>query len=834
MAIAPLSFDRAAVLGADAVLSAVRTRAAGLSVLEAAKRFLETGQNALPTAKRSVWRILGRQVASPFSVLLVVAAGISWFTQDEIGAYLIAAFVLFNAALGFFQEYRAERATQVLRSFWNTSSRVRREGKELTVPSETLVPGDIVLLRAGDRIPADIRFLHTRGLMADESILTGESQPVLKEARRLGIAPEGMHLAANIGFSGTVVAGGEGEGVVVATGGDSATGQTIALSEELRPPSAFERDIGKFAGFILKLVCATVVLLVAANVLLKGLGRIEELLIFAVALTVGVIPEALPVVTSVALSSGALRMAKRGVIVKRLSAINDLGSIDVLCTDKTGTMTQNVLRVVEVLAAEPKACLRAAVLACDRQGNDAFDLALRAKATQDMRGEWELSRVLADAPFDAERRRNAVLLRLPEGERLFIVRGAPEEVASLCVDAPTKKTLVEALKKEGCQGNRVLAVAVKHHVNGTNPLKEEQKMSWLGMVAFRDPLKEDAAIAVKKAARLGVQIKVLTGDAADVAGAVAHRLGLVEDPSHVLTGTAFMEMSPAERRRAVEQRHVFARLSPPQKFVILDLLKEKHTVGFLGEGFNDAPGLKVSHAAIAVAGASDAAKDVSDIILTERSLLVVCEGIEEGRRIVANVSTYLKVTLASNFGNFYSLAVASLFIEYLPMLPIQILLLNLLSDLPMIAIAGDQPDSDALRRPHHSDARRIVVVATVLGLISMVFDMAVFVLFRHLGERPLQTVWFVVSVFTELALIYSLRTNRPFWKARRPGAALVVITGGAALAAAFIPLIPWTANLFHFVTPKPAWMLGGLGLVVAYMAVSEFMKLRFVVPRETP
>ncbi len=696
MATAPLSFDRAATASSDAVLSTMRSRAAGLSSVDAAKRLAKTGPNALPDGKRSAWRIWARQWASPFSVLLVAAAALSWATGDQKGALLIGIFVVFNVCLGFLQEYRAERATRALRSFWRISSRVRRDEKELLIASEEIVPGDILVVRAGDRVPADVRFLQTRGLLADESVLTGESQTVPKDARRMLQAPAGLYAAENIGFSGTVVAGGQAEAVVIATGRQSAAGQTIALAEELRPPSAFERDIGKFAAFTLKLVVATVVLLVAANVLLKGLGEFEQLVVFAVALTVGVIPEALPVVTSVAMSSGALRMAKKGVVVKRLSSINDLGSIDVLCTDKTGTMTQNVLRVVDVLATDKTAALRAAVLAADRNGTDAFDLALRAKATSDMRGEWELSRVLADAPFDADRRRNAVILRLPEGERLFIARGAPEEIAALCTDAPSKKELAAVLKAQGLEGNRVLAVAVRHHVKGSNPLKEEHDLSWLGMVSFRDPLKEDAVRAVKKSHQLGVQIKVLTGDAADVAGAVAHRLGLVEDPGQVLTGAAFSALSPAQQRRAVETTHVFARLSPAQKFAILDLVKEKHAVGFLGEGFNDAPGLKVSHVGIAVAGASDAAKDVSDVILTERSLSVICDGIEEGRRIAVNISTYLKVTLAANFGNFYSLAIASLFLEFLPMLPIQILLLNLLSDLPMVAIAGDRPDADAL------------------------------------------------------------------------------------------------------------------------------------------
>ncbi len=826
-----LSYGRAATLGSDAVLSALHASTRGLSIAEVSARRARIGSNELAASTHGWPRTLGRQFASPFAWLLMGASAISFFTGDRVEATMIVLFILINAALGFFQEERAQRATQALRSFWRASARVIRDGAEQEIHAADLVPGDIVRLQTGDRLPADMRFLQGHGVQIDESILTGETAPVPKDARRMIAAPTAFYQASCIGFSGTMMVGGEGEAVVIATGRKSAAGSIETMAEALQPASAFEREISRFASFTLRLVAVTLVFVFVLNLGLKGLGRFQELLIFVVALTVGVIPEALPVVTTMALSSGALRMAKKGVVVKRLSAINDLGSMDILCTDKTGTMTQNVLRVAGIRARDEAKCLRAAVLGSERMGRRAagnsFDDALWSRAPAALREEAERASMLGFVPFDPARRRNAALVKTADGKQMLVVRGAPEDVAPLCANAPNKASLAAALKEEGREGNRLLAIAIRPHAHDTDIKSQEYGLTWLGLIAFRDPLKEDAFAAVARAKRLGVQIKILTGDAADVAGAVAHRLKLVEDPSEVMTGEAFGALSPAEQHKVVERMHVFARLDPAQKFAILELLKEKHAVGFLGEGFNDAPGLKVAHAAIAVSGASDAAKDVADVILLRKSLTVICDGIEEGRRTAANVTAYLRITLASNFGNFYSVAVASLFIEFLPMLPAQILLVNLLTDMPMIAISGDHPDLAYVRKPHHSEAKDIVQTATILGIVSSLFDFAAFGLFRSLGEGGLQTMWFSVSMMTELVLIYSLRTRGPFWKARRPGTALLWLTVFATGIAVALPFTPAGRALFGFVAVPRMVLWQGAGLVAGYFAVTECVKLRF-------
>ncbi len=843
MSATPLPYGRAASLGSDAVLSALRTSPRGLSGQEAVARRARSGPNELPQPRRAWPRVLARQFASPFAWLLLGAAVISAFTGDWHEAGLIFLFTLINTFLGFFQEERAERATKALRTYWRANARVVRSGVEQDVPAADLVTGDVVRLRAGDRVPADVRFLRAHGVLVDESILTGETEPSAKSAKRMVHDPAAFHEAANVGFAGTMLVGGDAEAVVIATGRHSAAGATIALAEELKPASAFEKEIGQFATFTLKLIGVTLVMAFALNLGLKGMGRFDELLVFVIALTVGVIPEALPVVTTMALSSGAMRLAKKGVVVKRLTAINDLGGIEVLCTDKTGTITRNEMTVVglrvphgkgngKAKAHQEAELLRAAVLGGERVGNkdgrgNPFDTALWAKATAEMQREAGDVRLLGEAPFDPNRRRNAVVLLTPGGERLLVSRGAPETVAPLCDDAPDAETLAAALKEEGRAGNRVLAVAVRTGVRGGSPAREEHGLRWLGLVAFRDPLKPDAASAVSKAKRLGVRIKILTGDAADVAGAVAHTLKLVDDPGEVLTGAEFAAMSPAQQRRAVEHHRVFARLDPAQKFAILDLLKEKHAVGFLGDGFNDTPGLKVAHAALAVQGASDAAKDVADVILLNKSLSVICDGIEEGRRIAANVISYLKITLASNFGNFYSVAIASLFVDFLPMLPAQILLVNLLTDMPMVAIAADRPDTEGLRRPHRADAKEVIIAATVFGTVSSVFDFAAFAWFRQLGEQGLQTMWFTFSVITELALIYSLRTRKPFWRGMRSAPVLVALTGLAAVVALVLPQVAVGRAAFGFLQPTALLIGQVFALAGAYFLVTEFVKRRF-------
>jgi Mg2+-importing ATPase len=784
-----------------------------------------TGPNELERHTTSALSILKRQFASPFIYLLLAAAAVALATGESADAAMIVLFTAINTGLGFTQEFHAERAVRSLLGFWRGRAHVVRDGQTSYVETRELVTGDLIRLQAGDTIPADVRFVSARGLLVDESVLTGESIQVPKSPATSAEIPTDWFGASNIGFSGTAVVSGEAEAVVFATGRSAALGEIAALAAETKTASAFEKEIGHFSVFIMKLVSVTLVLMLGLNVVIKGLGRIEELLLFSIALTVGVIPEALPVVTTIALSRGALRMASKRVIVKRLSAINDLGSIDILCTDKTGTITENSLQVSDIRASDPDECLRYGLLGSSflgehsKQSNNSFDLALWERAGVSLRKEALAAIKLAEDPFDPIRRRNAALLEAANG-RVAVLRGAPDEIIPRCADAGDLLALGKWIGERGLAGHRVLAIAAKAASDAT-ALDDADGWRLLGVIAFHDPIKQSAYDAVRKAAELGVRIKILTGDSREVAGAVAAKLGLINDPLKTITGAEFEALSAEAQHAALEEYQVFARMNPKQKFSVLALLQEKNSVGFLGEGFNDAPGLKLANVGLAVEGASDVSKEAADVILQGKSLAVIFDGIEEGRRTFANIHKYLKITLASNFGNFYSVAVSSFFIPYLPMLP----LLNLLTVFPMIAIAADRADAEDLKKPSHHDSKNFVFVATVLGIVSSAFDFAAFAAFRRFGEGPLQTMWFMVSALTELALIYSLRSSRRFWKAPRPPLAVVLLSFAAAVAAIALPFTEFGAAAFGFERPTMTFMRTAAIIVITYLIATETVKI---------
>lgn len=827
-----LSYADAAVMTAeDAAKTLGADPSKGLSADDVAGRRTASGWNEIARNKKSAREILIRQVASPFIYLLVLAAVIAFATGEHLDAGMVVLFMAINTALGFFQEYRAEKATDVLMQYWQDTTHAFRGGKVAIVKARELVPGDVVRLQAGDKIPADVRFLSTEGVTVDESVLTGESLNVTKDASPLATAPRDYFEATNIGFYGTALLTGEAVAVVIATGKSAALGDIATLTAATKTVSAFEKQITSFSTFIMKLVVVTLAFVFALNLGIKGLGHLEELILFSIALTVGVIPEALPVVSTIAMSRGAQRMAQRKVIVKRLSAIDDLGSIDILCTDKTGTVTQNQLHVADVHAKDQDACLRYALLGSSflgeraKQPNNAFDVAVWRHVDANVRKSCAKTKKLGELPFDPVRRRNSVLVD-DGGARILIVRGSADEVLPRCSDVPDPLALGKYLASQGLAGNRTIVIAARRGMPADAPTEDDERdLEFVGVIAFHDPLKRDAVAAVRRAASLGVQIKILTGDSKEVAGAVALKLRLVNDPLEVMTGAAFDALEPGAQVRAVHDYHVFARVNPRQKFAILALLQQKNVVGFLGEGFNDAPGLKMANVGLAVEGASDIAKEAADVILLNRNLSVIFDGIEEGRRTFANTTKYLKITLASNFGNFYAVAVASFFIDFLPMLPVQILLLNLLSDVPMITIAADSVDASELRKPTHYDARHIVLYASVLGFVSSIFDFTTFAVFQRYGAGTLQAVWFTVSTLTEISLVYSLRTTQFFLKGARPPLSIVALSAAAAVLAFAIPLSPLGSRLFGFSRPTAQHMAIGLAIVATYFVTTETVKL---------
>lgn len=815
----------------EEILEEFKVTDAGLTNQEATGRLKKYGPNEIKIKEIKWWQIFLRQFKSPFIYLLFAATILSFFLREEVNALLILIFVAINSTLSFYQEWHAEQSLKLLKEKIISRARVRRENQEIIIDSRNLVPGDFIFVEAGDIIPADIRFIEQNDLTVDEQILTGESTPVPKIETPLRKQAKEIYEAQNIGFSGTTIMSGRGTGIVIATGQNTAFGQVARLTLETLKESTFAKGIARFSKFILRLIVLTLIFVFLANVLIKKEPNPIELLIFSIALAVSVVPEALPVVITVSLSRGAMRLAKNKVVIKRLSAIEDLGSIEVLCTDKTGTLTENKLTIDKIFGKE--SCLFYAALACHflsqkrPEPTDAFDIALWQKLSSEERIEAAKYKRIAEIPFDPTRRRNSILVE-KNGHYELIVRGAPEIIFNACnISNEEKKKLNEWIAKEGKSGRRVLAVAKKeikakmeHYTE-----KEESGLTLLGITSFVDPIKKTTKQTIKHANALGVKIKILTGDAKEVAGAVAYEVGLTKSPSDVITGQEIETMSSQEQEQAVEKYSVFARVSPEQKYKIIQLLQKKYEVGYLGEGINDAPALKIANVALAVSGAADIARETADVVLLKKSLEIIIAGIKQGREIFANTLKYIKVTLSSNFGNFYAIALASLLINFLPMLPIQILLVNLLSDFPMIAIATDNVDKVELRRPRVYNVRDIILICTILGLVSTIFDFIFFGLFYHISPGVLQTNWFIGSILTELILIFSLRSRLPFFKAKKPSGTLFWLSVSAFAITIVLPLTAFGQNIFKFIRPQTQHLFLILVIVFIYFIATESVKL---------
>ncbi len=797
----------------------------GISEKEALLRQKQYGLNEIKERNADAVKILVRQFKSPFFYLLFGAVLISLFIGEKVDSLALLAFVFVNVIIGFFQEFRAEKAVLLLKKFVLQNVLVKRDGKEKNIEKKFLVPGDLVLIDAGDIVPADLKIVKANNFLIDESIATGESVPVSKYAAQ--VCPR-----ADLGqtcLAGTTVVSGKAEAIVEATGENTfLAGIARAISTENKV-SAYEKGVLYFSKLVLKIVSVTIILIFLANIVLKGFSVFMEILLFSLALIVSILPEALPAVVTFALSKGSLKLAKEHVVVKRLSAIEDLGNIDILCTDKTGTLTQNKLSLEKIITSDRAKCFLYGALSCTSQ--NPFDLAILGRASNEILSQTKKFSIVSELPFDSFRMRSSVIAETKR-ERLLIVKGSPESILKYCSKFNgrfARQEIKEDTEREGREGKRVLALAFKrlNLSKRQDVIKEadEKGMTFLGHFVFEDPLKTTAAEAIKLSKKLGVGIKIITGDSKEVAGYVAEKIGLIQDSRSVVLGQTLEKLMGEDFNDVCEKESVFARISPEMKHKIIKTLEKKYAVGFMGEGVNDAPALKAANVGIAVSEATDIAREASDVVLLKKDLRVVVNGIKDGRTIFSNINKYIKCALASNFGNFYSIAAISIFINFLPMLPVQILLGNLLSDFPLISIASDSVDIEELRKPKTYQLHMVLPLIISLALVSTVFDFVFFAIFRNQQPAIIQTLWFIESILTEILLIFVIRTRRIFYKAKRPSFWLFFFTIIDGIFIVVLPFLAFGQSWFHFVTPPILPLLVVFFLIGLYFVVSEFVKL---------
>lgn len=783
----------------------------GLSSEEAGRRLVEHGRNELREQETLSWlRVLVRQFRSPLLLLLVFATAVATLSGQWLDAAIVGVIVLVSAGLGFVREYHAQAAAEALRSRIRTIARVIRDGVAKAIPLEEIVPGDVTLLSAGGLVPGDGELLEARDFFVSEAVLTGESFPVEKAA-------------GDRVFLGTNVRSGTARCLVLETGRATSFGK-IAHRLTLRPPETeFDRGIRRF-GYLLTIVMLVMVLLVFVAHVFRDRPVVETLL-FAVALAVGLSPELLPAVLNVNLSRGATMLAKRGVLVRHLSAIENLGSMDVLCTDKTGTLTRGVVEVegaYDPSGAPSAAVLEMAALNASLETGLAYPLddAILEACKPDLTGVEKLDEI----PFDFMRKRVSIVMRAGDRIRL-ITKGAVPHVLEVCGVHPGVEERVQEWSRGGI---RVLAVAYRDLARQPSYGQEDERdLTLAGFVTFLDEPKPGVEKTIGDLAALGVAIKVITGDTKLVAQHLARRVGLAAD--RVLTGGDLGELHDEALWHAAERTEIFAEVDPNQKErIILALKKTGHVVGFLGDGVNDAPAMHAADTSLAVEQAVDVARQAADFILLDRDLDVIRRGIEEGRRTFANTLKYVLTTTSANLGNMVSMAVASLFLPFLPLTAGQILLNNFLSDVPAIGIAGDAVDPELVARPRSWDMRFIARFMIEFGILSSLFDLFTFALlltvFRA-TDQSFRTAWFVESLLTELVIALVVRTRRPFFRSR-PGSTLLYSTLALIAVTLAIPYLPFV-GILGFV-PLPAMVAIALALItVAYVIAAELTKSWF-------
>ncbi|MFA7255118.1 MAG: magnesium-translocating P-type ATPase [Candidatus Omnitrophota bacterium] len=835
----PVSFFSAAT--AEELLKEFMTSWGGLSEEEAALRIEKHGYNEPAKKKKrtALWQLL-QKFTDPLVIILLVIATFSLCFGEDIQALLVLLMIFLSVFLSFFQEYKSNKEAEKLSELVRATATVNRDGKPTEIKMREIVPGDIVDLYAGDMIPADLRILSCKDLFINQSSLTGESFPIEKIAAPINTQGLSVTSLTNIAFMGSSVVSGTALGLVIKTGIDTQFGEVSRRLANIRTQTSFDKGVNRFVWLMIKVMMVMVAAIFVINLFTKGDWKTA--LLFSLAVAVGLTPEMLPMLVTINLSKGAIAMSKKKVIVKRLNSIQNLGAMNVICTDKTGTLTLDDVvleRHCDVVRAENEEVLKYAFINSFYQTGlknllDRAILKHELVLTEQYKKEDEI-------PFDFSRRIMSVIVEA-EGKQTLISKGAPEEIFKRCSHYELDGEILEMenlilsdLKEEydslSADGFRVLAVAYKNmpEKKSVYSKDDEKNLVLIGYLAFLDPPKPSAKETIHRLKNLGIEFKVLTGDNELVTKKICSHVGL--DVHEIVTGDTLEAASDITLRELVKKTTVFARLSPLQKERVIHALHENgQIVGYLGDGINDAPALKTSDVGISVNNAVDIAKESADIILLEKSLLVLEDGVLEGRRTFGNIMKYIKMGSSSNFGNMISMTGASLFLPFLPMLPIQILFNNFLYDVSQIAIPTDKVDDEYLKTPKGWDIAAIRRFMLIFGPISSLFDFLTFgiLLFVfHASQEFFHTGWFLESLCTQTFIIYIIRTAKIPFLESRPSRFLVQMSLCIVGTAFAVTLSPW-GKFFGFVPPTWGYGFSVLVIVLAYLTLTQKIKSWYV------
>lgn len=829
-------------LSEDDLQRSLGTTPAGLSTEEASRRREVYGANAVAKKKKSApWKLFLAQFRSPILLMLIFASAVSAVLHDYVDAVIIVTIIAISAALGFSQEYHAGLAVSRLLEMVSVKVSVRRGGEIRVIPVEDVVPGDVILVKNGSVVPADCRLIESNHLRVDESGLTGESIAVEKMP---DVLPESTGLAArlNVLWMGTHVVGGSGEAVVVHTGLETEFGKISAHLQQREPMSEFEQGIRKFGNLLMQMTIFILLVILLVN---DVMGKpFFDAFLFSLALAVGMTPQLLPAIVSVNLAYGAKEMARKRVIVKKLASIQDFGSMDVLCSDKTGTVTTGKigLEMAMDVRGEPSDLVRTLGLVnatFQSAYDNPMDDAICAAVQEDISGFSKRGEI----PYNFSDKTLSVLVQTPSdgyfsGETICITKGAVDRVLECCAYTIGKDKTILSIEQEmaqirgrfealGRRGMRVVGVAYREVDAEDFAAGKTKDMVFAGFLAFFDPLKPGVEEATRALSEVGVRLKIISGDNRFAAGYIAEQLHL--NANAIATGEEISQLSDAALERRVEEVDVFAEIEPNQKErIVLALRRFGHVVGFMGDGINDASAIHVADVGISVDTAADVAKEEANIVLLEQDLRVLAEGILAGRKTFANTLKYIFMATSANFGNMFSMAGASLILPFLPLRSTQVLLTNLLTDLPEMQIATDAVDERQLMRPQRWNIKNIRKFMLVFGPLSSLFDYATFGVLMwgyHASESLFQTAWFVESILSACLVVFVVRTPSPFFRSR-PGKGLRWASAAVILLTLALPFTPLASSL-GFVPYPPALLAVILGLVVAYMTSAELVKRLF-------